>query len=232
MTLSPSARKWVRGVVDYGGLASFLVAFAYLRATGTAQSEALMEATWALVAGSAVALLIGFIVEGPPAPPNPRGAAGALVAGSAVALLIGFIVERRIAPCPLIGGAAALFFGTLTLVFHDPRLLKIKPTVMNSAFGVILLAGLVLKKNPLKLLMGESLQMPDEGWRKLTLHYGLFFLALAALNEAVWRTQPDDIWVVFRFPGILILTVLFSFAQVPLMMKYAKTDEPPPPHVE
>ena len=202
MTLSPSARKWVRGVVDYGGLASFLVAFAYLRATGTAQSEALMEATWALVAGSAVALLIGFIVE------------------------------RRIAPFTQIGGAAALIIRTLTLVFHDPRLLKIKPTVMNSAFGVILLAGLVLKKNPLKLLMGESLQMPDEGWRKLTLHYGLFFLALAALNEAVWRTQPDDIWVVFRFPGILILTVLFSFAQVPLMMKYAKTDEPPPPHVE
>ena len=83
MTLSPSARKWVRGVVDYGGLASFLVAFAYLRATGTAQSEALMEATWALVAGSAVALLIGFIVE------------------------------RRLAPVALIGGAAARFVGTL-----------------------------------------------------------------------------------------------------------------------
>jgi intracellular septation protein len=202
MTLSPTAKKYVRGLVDFGGLAAFLGAFVFFRASGMEQQQALMQATWALVAGSAVALAIGFIVE------------------------------RRIAPFPLIGGVAALFFGTLTLVFHDPRLLKIKPTVMNTAFGVILLAGVAMRKNPLKLLMGESIQMPDEGWRKLTLNYGLFFLALAALNEAVWRTQPDDIWVAFRFPGILILTVLFSFAQVPLMMKYAKTDEPPPPHVE
>lgn len=202
MTLSPTAKKYVRGFVDFGGLIAFLAAFIYFRVSGVAQSEALMQATWALVAGSAVALAVGFIVE------------------------------RRIAPFPLIGGVAALFFGSLTLFFHDPRLLKIKPTVMNTVFGLALLGGLALRKNPLKLLMGESIQMPDEGWRRLTLHYAVFFLALAALNEAVWRTQPDDIWVAFRFPGILILTVIFSFAQVPLMMKYAKTDEPPPPHVE
>lgn len=195
MTLSPTARKWVRGIVDFGGLAAFLVAYF---ATG----KDMIAATWALVAGSALALLVGFVVE------------------------------RRIAPFPLIGGAAALFFGVLTLVFHDTRLLKIKPTVMNTAFGVILLTGLALRKNPLKALLGEAMQMPDQGWRLLTRNYGLFFLSLAALNEAVWRTQPDDVWVVFRFPGLLILSVVFSFSQVPLMMKYAKSDEPPPPHVE
>lgn len=202
MTLSPTAKKYVRIVVDYGGLVAFLAAFVTFRVMGVDQAKALSQATWALVAGSFVALAIGLIVE------------------------------RRIAPFPLIGGVAALFFGTLSLVFHDPRLLKIKPTVMNAAFGVVLLGGLVLKKTPLKLLMGESLSMPDEGWRKLTLYYGLFFLALSGLNEAVWRTQPDDIWVAFRFPGILVLTLFFSFAQVPLIMKYAKTDEPPPSHVE
>jgi len=202
MTLTPTARKWVRGVVDFGGLAAFLVAFFYFKSTGMPQSEALVQATWALVAGSAVALVIGFVVE------------------------------RRIAPFPLIGGLAALVFGGLTLVFHDPRLLKIKPTVMNTAFGVILLGGLAMRKNPLKLLLGEAMQMPDEGWRKLTLNYGLFFLALAVLNEIVWRTQSEATWVLFRFPGLLVLSVVFSFAQVPLMMKYAKTDEPPPPHVE
>ena len=202
MTLSPTARKWVRAVVDFGGLAAFLVAFFYLKSTSMPQQQALVQATWALVAGSAVGLAIGFIVE------------------------------RRIAPFPLIGGVAALFFGGLTLFFHDPRLLKIKPTVMNTAFGVILLGGLAMRKNPLKLLMGEAMQMPDEGWRKLTLNYGLFFLALAVLNEIVWRTQSESTWVLFRFPGLLVLSVVFSFAQVPLMMKYAKTDEPPPPHVE
>ena len=202
MKLSPSARKWVRGVVDYGGLVAFLIGFFLNRGGGMTSQEALVQATWWLVGGS----LLGLVV--------------------------GFVFEKRIAPFPLIAGGAALVFGGLTLFFHDVRFVKLKPTVMNSLFGVALLGGLILRKNPLKLLLGDAVRMPDEGWRKLTLNYGLFFLALAALNEFVWRTQPDDVWVVFRFPGLLILTVLFGFAQVPLMMKYAKTDEPPPPHVE
>jgi intracellular septation protein len=203
MKLSPAAHKWVRGLVDYGGLVVFLLGFFYnTKIAGLASREALVEATWWLVGGSGLALVVGLIFE------------------------------RRIAPFPLISGGAALLFGGLTLFFHDVRFVKMKPTVMNTLFGAVLLGGLALRKNPLKLLLGDAVKMPEEGWRKLTLNYGLFFLALAAINEVVWRTQPDDIWVVFRFPGLLILSVLFSFAQVPLMMKYAKTDEPPPPHVE
>lgn len=151
-------------------------------------------------------------------------ATGALVAASAVALVVGFTVERRIAWMPLVAGGAAMVFGGLTVLFHDETFVKLKPTVMNTAFGVILLGGLVLKKNPLKAVLGEALLLPEEAWRKLTLRYGLFFLALAALNEAVWRTQPNDVWVLFRFPGLMILALIFSFTQAPLMMKYMKSD--------
>ena len=190
MTLTPQAHKVVRAVVDYGGLAAWLIAY-FLG------GKNLVNATWALVAGSAVALIVGFVVE------------------------------RRIAPFPLIAGGAGLVFGTLTLVFHDARFLKIKPTVMNLAFGAALLGGLALGKNPLKLLLGDSFPMADEGWKKLTLRYGVFFLLLAGLNEVIWRTQPDTTWVLFRFPGLMVLTVLFAFTQAPLMMKYAHTDHIP-----
>lgn len=155
-------------------------------------------------------------------------ATGALVAASAIALVVGFTVERRIAWMPLVAGGAALVFGGLTLIFHDEIFVKLKPTVMNTGFGVILLGGLVLKKNPLKALLGEALHMPEEAWRTLTLRYGIFFLAMAGLNEAVWRTQPNDVWVLFRFPGLMVLALLFSFTQAPLMMKYARTDRTPP----
>lgn len=194
MNLSPTAHKWVRGVVDYGGLVAFVA--------GYFTTRDLVQATWWLVGGSAVSLLIGLIFE------------------------------RRIAPFPAIAGGAAVLFGSLTLIFHDVTFVKMKPTVMNGLFAAVLLGGLAMGKTPLKLLLGEAVKMPQEGWRRLSLNYGLFFVVLAVLNEVVWRTQPDNIWVVFRFPGLLILSVLFSFAQVPLMMKYAKTDEPPPPHVE
>jgi intracellular septation protein len=145
----------------------------------------------------------------------------ALVGGSALALLIGFVVERRVAPLPLISGGAALVFGTLNLVFNNSMFIKIKPTVMNLAFGLALFGGLILKKNPLKLLLGEAFALPDRAWRTLTINYGLFFFFVAGLNEVVWRTQPDATWVIFRFPGLLILSVVFSLTQVPMMMKHA-----------
>ncbi|MFO1013168.1 MAG: inner membrane-spanning protein YciB [Caulobacteraceae bacterium] len=144
----------------------------------------------------------------------------ALVAGSAIGLAVAYAFERRIAPMPLIAGGAALVFGGLTLVFHDPIFLKMKPTFMNTAFSLALFIGLAIKRSPIKLLMGEAMQLPDDVWRTLTWRYAFFFLFVAVLNEIIWRTQPDSTWVVFRFPGLLILTFVFSALQAPLMMKH------------
>ncbi|HVI31917.1 inner membrane-spanning protein YciB [Phenylobacterium sp.] len=178
---------------------------------------------------SALAIfLVAFFVTGR----DLTKATWALVAGSALALVVGIAVERRVAPFPAIAGGAALVFGGLTLVFDDPRFLKIKPTVMNGIFGLALLVGLAMRKNPLKLILGDSLRMPDEIWRRLTVRYALMFLALAALNEAVWRTQSDSVWVLFRFPGLSILMVLFTFSQLPLLMRYMKAEDLPPPPTE
>lgn len=183
---------------------------------------------WFVDYSALAVFLVAFFATGR----NITQATWALVAGSAVALLVGLAVERRIAPFPAIAGGAALVFGGLSLFFHDPRLLKIKPTVMNTVFAAALLGGMAMGKNPLKLLLGESFDMPDKVWRRLTLHYALFFLALAGLNEAVWRTQSDSTWVLFRFPGLLILTLIFSFAHAPLLMKYVRAENLPPPPTE
>jgi len=156
----------------------------------------------------------------------------AIVAGSIAGLVAGLVVERRIVPLPAFVGGAALLFGTLTLVFKDPRIIMMKPTFINLILGVLLLGGLVLKKNPLKLVMGTSIELPDTAWRRLTLNFGLFYLALAVLNEVIWRTQPEQVWVYFRFPGLLILTFLFGLAHAPLLMRYAKTEDLPPPPTE
>ena len=119
---------------------------------------------------------IAFFVSGK----NMQAATWALVAASAVSLAVGYAVERRLAPVPLVAGGAALVFGGLALVFHDPRLLKIKPTVMNTLFAVLLLGGLALKKNPLRLILSDAFDLPEATWRRLTINYALFFLSLAA----------------------------------------------------
>jgi intracellular septation protein len=164
-------------------------------------------------------------------------ASGALVVGSLVALAAGLIVERRIAPLPAFMAVAGIIFGGLTLIFHDDRFIKIKATAINTALGGLLLGGIALGKNPLKLLLGEAVKMPAEGWRKLGIRYGCFYLVLAVLNEIVWRNFSNDVWVLFRMPGLHILTLVFGLSQVPLFMKYAGVEDeseiekevPPPP---
>lgn len=172
--------------------------------------------------GPLVAFLIGFLILR-----DIQKATWVIVVASAAALALGFAVERRIAPMPLIAGLAALLFGGLALVFHDPRLLKIKPTILNTVFAILLFGGLMMKKTPLKVLMGDAIALPDAAWRTLSIRYGAFFLFVAVLNEFVWRTQSDATWVWFKFPGLTILTLGFSLLQVPFMMKHleqAKAD--------
>jgi len=202
----------VRLVVDYGGIAAFGAAY-FLRLRFVAAAN---PVGWALAWGGA-------------AKPDLVAASAWLIGGSALALAVGLIVERRLAPMPLIAGVFALIFGSLTLVLHDARFTKIKPTAVNLVFAAALFVGLWLKRNPLKWLLGEALALPDAAWRSLTVRYALYFAAMAALNEAVWRTQPDWVWVDFHTLGQWILVIAFSIAQVPFMMRYLKTPASPPP---
>ena len=155
-----------------------------------------------------------------------------LVGGSAAALVFSLAVLRRIALPPLIWGAAALVFGALTLLFHDTRILKMKTTAIDGALALFLLASLVVGRGrrggggALRLLLGEAVSLSDRGWRTLTLRYGLFFAAMAGLNELVWRTQSDTVWALFRMPGLLILAGLFALTQLPMMMREAREADP------
>lgn len=189
----------IRQAVDFGALAAFMAAYAINRfVRGLESSEAMVQATWVLVGASAIALLVGWIVE------------------------------KRLAPLPLLAGGFALIFGVLTLVFNDPMLLKIKLTIQNALLACVLLGSLPLKRYPFKYLLGEAIQITDVGWRGLTLRYGLYFAAVAIVNEIVWRTQSDDTWVAFR-GGLWLASAAFGIWQVFFIMKHMiKDDEPEP----
>ena len=154
-------------------------------------------------------------------------ATGILMASVLVTLGVSYAMLRRIPIMPLITAVIVLIFGSLTLVLHDETLIKIKPTALYILFGAALFVGLWLNKPLLKILFDGALHVTDEGWRKLTWRWAFFFLALAVLNEIVWRTQTTDMWVKFKTFGFLPLTLLFALAQAPLMMKYESKDEGP-----
>nr|MEA2798447.1 intracellular septation protein [Phenylobacterium sp.] len=152
-------------------------------------------------------------------------ASWAIVGGSILALLVGLVFERRLAPMPLVTAVLGVIFGGLTIFFHDERFIKVKPTILYTAFGLFLITGALRGKNPLKVLMGDAFHLPDPVVRTLTLRYALFFFALAVANEAVWRTQSTLTWGFFKFPGTPILIFLFALSQAPLMMKHMPDDE-------
>jgi intracellular septation protein len=154
-------------------------------------------------------------------------ATGVLMASVLVTLAVSYAMLRRFPVMPLVTAVIVLIFGSMTLIFHDETLIKIKPTALYFLFGAALFAGLWLKKPLLKILFDGALHVTEEGWRKLTWRWAFFFLALAVLNEIVWRTQSTDLWVKFKTFGFLPLTLAFALAQAPLIMKYETKDEGP-----
>jgi intracellular septation protein len=137
------------------------------------------------------------------------------------ALAISYVLMRRLPVMPLVTAVIVLVFGSLTLFLHDELFIKLKPTIIYVLFGGVLMGGLAFGTPLLGLVFDSVFHLTEEGWRKLTLRWALFFFALAILNEIVWRTQSTDVWVSFKVFGVVPLTFVFAALQYPLLTKYA-----------
>lgn len=143
-----------------------------------------------------------------------------------LSLALSWLILKKIAVMPLVTGVVVLVFGGLTLWLQDDTFIKVKPTITNTLFAAVLLGGLLFGQSLLKYVFGDVYKLRPEGWWKLTLNWGLFFVVLAVLNEIVWRNFPTDFWVAFKVWAIMPLTVVFSMTQLPLLNKYAPAAEP------
>ena len=147
-------------------------------------------------------------------------ATGVLMASVTVALIISYILTKHLPIMPMVTAVFVLIFGGLTFLFNDDLFIKLKPTIVNCLFGGALLGALAMGKPLLPVLLDSVLQLTEEGWRKLTLRWGLFFFLLAIINEVVWRNFSTDFWVSFKAFGIMPLTIVFALSQVPLILKH------------
>jgi intracellular septation protein len=148
-------------------------------------------------------------------------ATGVFMVAIVAALLVSYVMIRQWPIMPVVTAIVVVVFGGLTLALHDDTFIKLKPTIIYTLFGGILLGGYILEKPFLAIVFDSMFHLTAEGWRKLTLRWALFFLAMAVLNEAVWRTQSTDFWVNFKLFGFTPITFLFAALQVPLLTRYA-----------
>lgn len=151
-------------------------------------------------------------------------ATGAFMAAVAASLAASRALLGKVSPMPVVTAILVMIFGGLTLFLQDETFIKVKPTVLYLLFAAVLLAGLATGRLFLQMLMSEAIALSDEGWRVLTLRWAWFFVALAVLNEIVWRTMSTDFWVGFKVFGLLPLTFVFAVLQVTLLTRrYGQT---------
>ena len=144
----------------------------------------------------------------------------AFMVATLLALGAAWWLYRKVPAMPIVSAGLVLAFGGLTLYLQDDTFIKIKPTIVYTMFAVLLIGGLFAGKHVLALLFGPVFNLTDEGWRKLTIRWAIFFVAMAILNEFVWRSFSTDTWVSFKAFGFLPITFVFAMSQVPLMQRY------------
>ena len=150
----------------------------------------------------------------------------ALIIATLIAICVIYMLEKRIPILPLMGAVLVCLFGGLTIFFDNPIFIYLKPTIINLIFAFALFFGkVILNKNFLKKLFESSIKLEEAGWDKLIIRWVGFFIFLAILNEAVWRTQTEEFWINFKVWGILPITFIFTAFQLPLIQKYKKREE-------
>ncbi|MEO7027576.1 MAG: septation protein IspZ [Caulobacteraceae bacterium] len=155
-----------------------------------------------------------------------------VVGGAVLALIVSLTIERRVRPLPAITAAMALVFGGASLLLRRADILQMKMTIVDGLLGAALFGGLLLKRNPLKAILGGAFQLSDRAWMILAVRYGVFWWASALANEFIRRTQSQETWAAFRVAA-LVAAVVFALAQTPFLMKHnlppeeATMPEPP-----
>ena len=207
--------SWLSVVIDYGPLLVFLLVYRQMSPEETSAG------------GEILAIMYGT---------------GAFMIAAIVALIASRALLGKVSPMLWFSTALIIGFGALTIFFGDPTFVQLKPTIIYSVMGLALLVGWQMGKPLLRILLEAAFEgLTEEGWLKLSRNWGFFFLALAGLNEALryFYNEPNgnfETWLWAKFWVFLPLTFLFTFANIPMLLKHGLSledaddllkDEPP-----
>lgn len=152
-------------------------------------------------------------------------ATATFIVATLLALAISFALTRKLPLMPFVTAIVVVVFGGLTLYLKDDTFIKIKPTIIYCLFGGVLIGGLFFGRSLMGYVFDAVFKLDDDGWRKLTIRWGLFFFGLAILNEIVWRSVSTDTWVTFKVFAIVPITFVFALAQMRLIQRHSLEDK-------
>jgi intracellular septation protein len=157
-------------------------------------------------------------------------ATGAFMAAMVAALVFAAVRYRYVSPLLLFSGVMVVVLGGLTIWLHNETFIKVKPTIYYALVAALLAFGLATGRPFLKLVLGSAYPgLDEEGWRKLTRNWAIFFAVMAVVNEAVWRNSTTDFWIAFKLWGAIPATLIFAVANLPMLVRHGLTTEDPKP---
>ena len=163
-----------------------------------------------------------------PDDPEPVGEIAAVVRGTMafmLAAVIALVFSKwkfgKASPMLWFSTVLIIGFGALTVLFGDPTFVQIKPTIIYSAFALMLLGGFALGRPLLRILLEAAFEgLSEEGWMKLSRNWGVFFAVLAIINEVLRASLTFENWLWAKFWVFLPLTFLFTFTQIPMLLRH------------
>ena len=157
-------------------------------------------------------------------------ATGAFMAAMVAALIFAAIRYRYVSPLLLFSAVMVVVLGGLTIWLHNETFIKIKPTIYYALVAGLLSFGLATGRPLLKAVLGSTYPgLDEEGWKKLTRNWAIFFAVMAVVNEGVWRNSTTDFWIAFKLWGAIPATLLFAIANVPMLIRHGlNTDQAKP----
>ena len=147
-------------------------------------------------------------------------ATAAIVICTIASTIIHYMIDRKIAIFPLISAGIICVMGGITIFSQNTTFIKMKPTIVNLVFAIILVGGNLFNKNILKAAMGHSMKLPEAAWKKFAVRWAYLFLLIAIANEIIWRNFPEAFWVNFKVFGILSITIVFMLSQISFLSRY------------
>lgn len=214
MTSQQTEKKpsgWLNVAVDYGPLLVFLSVYWYF---APEDKEDMVGVLFAVIHST-----------------------GAFIVAALVALALSKWLTGRISRMLMLSTVLIVGFGSLTILLRDPVYVQIKPTVLYVFFGLVLIAGWMRGKALLQWLLEAAFEGLDEqGWLKLSRNWGIFFLFLAVLNQGLVHFLSFGDWLWAKLWVFMPLTFLFTFSQIPMLLKHGlgsegvmEEEENPPP---
>jgi intracellular septation protein len=153
-------------------------------------------------------------------------ATGAFMIAMVVAMIFSALRYGRISPLLWFSGVMVVVLGGLTIWLHKAWIIKMKPTFYYALVSGLLSFGFATDRPLLQQVLGSTYPgLDQEGWKKLTRNWAIFFAFMAALNEAVWRNSSTDFWIGFKLWGAIPLTFLFAAANIPMLLKHGLMKE-------